>query len=291
VAQPVQPTKLPIAADGRSAYTVAEQAVRAAAAPIVANIAQMALPEGQRTVHVSHKDGWNNLVTDVDRAAEDTLLAVITSAFPTDAIVAEESGSRAGTSGYSWIVDPLDGTRNFTSANPHVCVNLALTDGDHLVLGLTYDPLREELFHAIEGGGAFLNGERISVSEQTDLRECVLGADMGYLGDEGKLLLEMLRDLWPGVQSVRMAGSAALGVAYAAAGRFELYVHHYVQPWDIAPGLLLVREAGGIATDLRGAYGMPASGCIIAAAPGVHAAFLAATDGMPWRASQQPQQT
>ena len=104
-------------------------------------------------------------------------------------------------------------------------------------------------------------------------------------------LLEMLRDLWPGVQSVRMAGSAALGVAYAAAGRFELYVHHYVQPWDIAPGLLLVREAGGIATDLRGAYGMPASGCIIAAAPGVHAAFLAATDGMPWRASQQPQQT
>jgi myo-inositol-1(or 4)-monophosphatase len=287
MAAPGQPTVLPVAADGRSAFQVAEQAVRAAAEPIVTNLPQMALPADQRIVQVFHKDGWNNLVTDVDRAAEDALLAVITNAFPTDAIVAEESGSRAGTSGYSWIVDPLDGTRNFASANPHVCVNLALTHGDRLVLGLTYDPFREELFHAIEGGGAFLNGERISVSEQDDLRECVLGTDMGYLGDEGKLMLNMLSELWPGVQSVRMAGSAALGVAYAAAGRFELYVHHYVQPWDIAPGLLLVREAGGMATDLRGAYGMPASGCIIAAAPGVHAAFMRATDGMPWRASQQ----
>jgi len=283
----VAATELPTAIDGRSAFDVAAQAVRAAAEPIVANLAQMAQPAGERMVQVSHKEGWNNLVTDADRAAEDALLAVITGAFSTDAIMAEESGSREGTSGYSWIIDPLDGTRNFASAVPHVCVNLALTHNDRPVLGLTYDPIRRELFHAIEGGGAFLNGERIAVSEQDDLRECVLGTDMGYLDAEGKLLLEMLRDLWPGVQSVRMMGSAALGVAYAAAGRFELYVHHYVQPWDIAPGLLLIREAGGVATDLRGAYAMPASGCIVAAAPGVHAAFMCATDGMPWRESQE----
>ncbi len=279
-------TTLPTANDGRGAFEVAEQAVRASGAVIMAHLPEMSLPPAQRTVRVSNKGGWNNIVTDVDHAAEKAILSILDLAFPHDAILAEESGSRDGTSGYSWCIDPLDGTRNFASGVPHICVNLALSHGDNLVLGLTYDPVRDEMFHAIEGGGAFLNGQRISVSEQSALRECIVGTDMGYKGDEGKLLLAMLENLWPGVQSVRMMGSAALGVAYAAAGRLEMYVHHYVQPWDIAPGLLLVREAGGIATDLRGTFAYPASGCIVAASSGVHAAFMRATEGSNWRSAQ-----
>ena len=280
-------TALPTATDGRGAFEVAEQAVRAAGATIMASLPQMSLPVDQRTVIVSNKAGWNNIVTNVDHAAEEAILAILDPAYPQDAILAEESGAREGSSGYSWCIDPLDGTRNFASGVPHICVNLALSHGDDVVLGLTYDPVRDELFHAIKSGGAFLNGQSISISEQTELIECVLGTDIGYKAGEGKLLFSMLADLWPGVQSVRMMGSAALGVAYAAAGRFEMYIHHHVQPWDIAPGLLLVREAGGIATDLHGVFAYPASGCIVAASPSVHAKFMQLTDSSDWRLTQR----
>lgn len=279
-------TTLPTATDGRGAFELAELAVRAAGAIIVAALPQMSFPVSERNVSVSNKSSWNDIVTDIDRAAEDAILSVLNSGFPNDAILAEESGARDGTSGYSWCIDPLDGTRNFASGIPHIGVNLALSRGDRLILGLTYDPVRNELFHAIEGGGAFLNGKQISVSEQTELRECVLGADMSYKAHEGKLLLTMLADLWPGVQAIRMMDSAALGLAYAAAGRFEIFINHFVQPWDIAPGILLLREAGGVTTDLQGDPAHPASGCIIAASPQVHAKFLLATAGSDWRATQ-----
>ena len=148
------------------------------------------------TVRVSHKRG-EGPVTEADHAADDVLHERLMPLIDGAQWLSEESRQRGALihGAPTWIVDPLDGTRNFASANPHVCVNLALTHGDRLVLGLTYDPFREELFHAIEGGGAFLNGERIFVSEQDDLSECVLGTDMGYLGDEGKLMLNMLSEL------------------------------------------------------------------------------------------------
>jgi myo-inositol-1(or 4)-monophosphatase len=282
----VPATTLPTAVGGRGTFDVAEQAVRAAGAVILAAFPEMTRPIAQRTVQISNKAGWNNIVTDVDLAAEKAILNVLDSTFPGDAILAEESGAREGTSGYSWCIDPLDGTRNFASGIPHLAVNLALSHGDRIVLALTYDPIRDEMFHAIDGGGAFLNGEPISISEQTDLPECVLGTDMSYKAEEGKLLLSMLADLWPGLQSIRMMDSAALGLAYAAAGRFEIYVNHHVQPWDIAPGLLLIREAGGIATDLRGDIAHPASGCIIAASPEAHANFVRATESSAWRSTQ-----
>jgi myo-inositol-1(or 4)-monophosphatase len=278
--------QLPVASDGRSAYDIAEKAVRAAAAEIMDKLPQMTRPRSQQTVNVTQKDTWNNLVTDVDHAAERALLGVLNTAFPEDAVLAEESGSHNGTSGYTWCVDPLDGTRNFTAGIPHIAVNLALSHGDDLVMGLTFDPVREELFHATLGGGAWLNDERIVVSEEMELRQCIFGFDMGYVDDGGTLLLQMLEHLWPGMQSIRMMGSAALGLAYAAAGRYGIYAHHYVQPWDIAPGILLAREAGGTVTDLRGDPCVPASGCVIAASPEVHKAFLKATDGLPWRLSQ-----
>lgn len=279
------PTELPKTKNGRDAYEIAEQAVRAAAAVIMPRVPEMSLPLDQRTVSVSNK-GRNDLVTDVDHASEAAIMAVLNAAFPDDAILAEESGARDGSTGYSWCIDPIDGTRNFASGIPHIAVNLALTHNERVVMGITYDPIRDEMFHAIEGGGAFMNDQSISVSEASTLPESILGVDMGYVDSKAKLMLAMLQGIWPGVQSVRMNGSAALGVAYAAAGRFEIYAHHHVQPWDIAPGILLVREAGGIATDLRGDPAVPESGCLVAASPAIHRAFMEATKGTPWRLSQ-----
>ncbi len=278
-------TALPTANDGRGAYEVAEQAVRAAAAVIAPRVAEMSLPVDQRTVVVSKK-GKNDLVTDVDHAAEAAILSVLDAAFPNDAILAEESGARDGSTGYSWYIDPIDGTRNFASGIPHIAVNLALTHNERIVLGMTYDPIRDELFHAIEGGGAFINDQQVRVSEATTLPESIFGMDWGPVNDKAKLLLDMLNGMLPGLQSLRMMGSAALGVAYAASGRFEIYANHHVQPWDIAPGLLLVREAGGVVTDLRGDPAVPESGCVIAASPAVHRAFMEATHGTAWRLSQ-----
>jgi myo-inositol-1(or 4)-monophosphatase len=287
VAKRTLPTaNLPTAKDGRSAFAVAEAAVREAGAVIMERLPEMTRPLSQRTVIVTNKDSWNNLVTDVDRAAEAALIGALDAAFPDHAVLAEESGARDGAGTYRWWIDPLDGTRNFAAGISQIAVNLALTDGDDLVLGLTYDPVRNELFHATLGGGAWLDDEPIAVSEVATLKESIMGFDMGYSGAKGELLLDMIKLLWPGMQSVRMMGSAALGVAYAAAGRFQIYAHHYVQPWDIAAGLLIVHEAGGIATDLRGDPAVPDSGCIVAASPAIHEAFMRATDGTAWRLSQ-----
>jgi len=246
----------------------------------------MSRPVAQQSVVVSSKDGWNNLVTDVDQAAEAAIITIVGEAFPEHGILAEESGAREGTTNYTWYIDPIDGTRNFASGIPQIAVNLALAHNRHIVMGITYDPIRNEMFHAVEGGGAFINEQPMHVGDKTTLREAIVGVDMGYIDDKGKMLLNMLSDVWPDMQSIRMIGSAALGIAYAAAGRFEVYAHHHVQPWDIAPGLLLVREAGGIATDLRGNQADPQSGCLVAASPAIHRAFMEATDGTEWRLSQ-----
>ena len=113
------------------------------------------------------------------------------------------------------------------------------------MLGLTYDPTRDELFLAERGRGAWLNGESMHVSEKQRVQDCLVGFDMGYDNDRARLLLEFLASLWPGVQSLRNMGSAALGIAYVAAGRTDLYLHRLLSPWDHAPGVLLVQEAGG----------------------------------------------
>jgi myo-inositol-1(or 4)-monophosphatase len=269
--------------DGRSTLAVAEEAVRAAGAAIVRRLPEMTGPRSESTVRISNKGAWNDLVTDVDREAEAAALGVIRAQFPNDAILAEESGSREGSTGYEWCLDPLDGTRNFASGIPHLAVNLALARDGETLVGLTFDPVRDELFQATLGGGTWLNGRQMHVSEETELRQCILGFDMGYVDEQGRMLLEMLQGLWPGLQSLRMMGSAALGMAYVAVGRIHVYANHHNQPWDVAPGLLMVRESGGMATDLQGAPAVPESGRLIAASPAVHAAFMSATKGTPWR--------
>ena len=260
---------------------VAEAAARAAGGVIMERFSAATGVEGKATIKVEFK-GRNNLVTDTDRAAEVAALGVLGGEYPGFGVLAEESG-RSGGGEFTWVVDPLDGTRNFASRLPQFAVNVALLRGDEVLLGLTFDPVRDELFTAEAGGGAFLGSRRVEVSSAPSLEESVLGFDLGYVDDRAAQLLDVLRALWPGVQALRIFGSAALGFAYVAAGRLQLYAHHNVAPWDIAPGLLLVREAGGVATDLRGDPATPASPSVIAGAASVHAQFMAATEGSAWR--------
>ena len=275
-------TQMPHTSLGETALDVAERAARVAGRVIMERFPEMTGPASERRVLVSNK-GWNNLVTDVDRTAEAAVLEVLTTAFPAFSVLAEESGGTTGTEPYTWYIDPIDGTRNFASGIPHLAVNIALSHQGRLIVGVTLDPVRDEMFSATLGGGTFLNGKRVTVSETAELVDSVLGFDMGYVDERGRHLLEMLLGLWPGMQSIRLMGSAALGMAYAAVGRVQIYAHHHVQPWDIAPGILLVQEAGGTVTDIEGRDIQPESGTVVAAGPLIHSRFMAATEDTAWR--------
>ena len=280
-----EPPALPAAPDGSGALEVAVRAAEAAGAEIRRRLPDTLGSGARERLGLRTKGGWNDRVTEVDKAAEDAALAVLAGAFPGHDVVAEESGAHGGGSPYRWYVDPIDGTRNFASGLPHLCVSVGLWAHGEPLVGVLLDPVRNETFTAAAGRGAALNGTPVSVSDEVRMEEALLGFDMGYKGPEGKLLLGAVAELWPGFQSVRMMGSAALGVTYAGCGRLELYAHHYVQPWDIAAAIVVVREAGGVATDLNGGPLTPESGNIAAGAPQIHALFMAATADSPWRAS------
>ena len=265
---------LPVAADGRTAMDVALQATSTAGEII--------------------RNGWNSdkqitfkgradIVTDIDVAAEKAVLEILTSAFPDFGILAEESQPVAGSSPYRWVVDPLDGTRNYAHSIPHFCTIAALAKDDEIIAGVIYDPVREETFTAAEGQGAFLNGDPISVSATTELSRCLLSCDLGYVDEKAGLALDMLRSLWPGMYSVRLMGSAGLGVAYAASGRVDLFFHHSLAPWDIAAGLIIAQEAGGQIVDRQGNKAGLFTPSVICSSPALVDGFLAATDGLPWR--------
>ena len=265
---------LPTTADGRTALDVALEATRTAGDII--------------------RGGWNSdrqitfkgradIVTDIDLAAEKAVLEILTSAFPDFGILAEESPPVTGASPYRWVVDPLDGTRNYAHSIPHFCTIVALAQGDDIIAGVIYDPVREETFTAADGQGAFLNGSPITVSETTELSRCLLSCDLGYVDEKAGLALDMLRSLWPGMYSVRLMGSAGLGVAYAASGRVDLFFHHSLAPWDIAAGLILAQEAGGRVVDRQGAPAGLFTPSVICSSPALVQGFLAATNGLPWR--------
>ncbi len=265
---------LPVTSDGRSAMDVALQATRTAG-EIIRN-------GWDSDKQITFK-GRADIVTDIDVAAEKAILEILTGAFPDFGILAEESQPVAGASPYRWVVDPLDGTRNYAHSIPHFCTIVALSEGDDIIAGVIYDPVREETFTASRGQGAFLNGTPISVSETTELSRCLLSCDLGYVDEKAGLALDMLRSLWPGMYSVRLMGSAGLGVAYAASGRVDLFFHHSLSPWDIAAGLILAEEAGGRIVDRQGNEAGLFTPSVICSSPTLIDGFLAATDGLPWR--------
>ena len=236
----------------------------------------------QTEIAVSFK-GRADIVTDVDLAAEKAILDLVRAEFPDFSILSEESDPIHTGSPYTWVVDPIDGTRNFAEGIPHFCVVVALAKGDQMLVGVTYDPLKEELFTAQQGQGAFLNGNPMSVSNRQEVADSILGFDLGYVDEKAGTALDMMRSLWPGLQSMRLMGSAALGLAYAAAGRIDLYFHHSLSPWDIASGLLLAREAGGEVVDRQGKPAGLYTPSVIASSPRLIDRFLHATEGLEWR--------
>ncbi len=288
---------IPPSTSGTSAHDVAVEAARRAGEIIAARF----YTEKQ----VSLK-GPGDLVTDVDLQAENAVIQLLRDEYPGFGIISEESAPVTTASPYTWVVDPLDGTRNYTWGIPHVAVVVALARDGEVVVGVTYDPIRHELFTAELGKGAYLNGDSISVSTKREMPESLLGFDMGYSDEKAVKALDMVSALWPGIQSIRLMGSAALGLAYAACGRVDIYFHHNLAPWDIASGLLLVSEAGGMAVDRHGdpatlfspdatvsvsggrerAPNLPDTSygkSVIASSPHLVARFLAATEGLEWR--------
>jgi myo-inositol-1(or 4)-monophosphatase len=233
-------TELPSSPNG-DALEVAIAAARAAGADL--------MERRGRSVSVSRK-GRANITTDADLAAEQIIVERISRAFPDHAILAEESGNTGAGAEFQWVVDPLDGTFNYSLGIPLFAVSIALVRHGKPLAGVVFDPANDELFAAGTGRGATLNGEPIAVESGRTFREAVIGYDLGYHDGRARRAIETEMLLWGHVQLFRCLGSAALGCAYAAAGRFDVYFHHFVSPWDFAAGWLLITEAGGIAVEL-----------------------------------------
>ena len=211
----------------------------------------------------------NDFVSDVDRHAEAMIIDAIKQAHPDHAILAEESGSTETDSEYTWIIDPLDGTLNFIQGIPHFAVSIAVAKGNHLEHGIIVDPIRNEEYVASRGYGAQLNGKRIRVSKRTKLEDCVLGTGIPPGSVEQRLDAYMagLHEFTARIRAVRRAGSAALDLAYVAAGRTDGFWEMGLSKWDIAAGIVLVREAGGFISDLSGGESYLDTGDIIATNP------------------------
>jgi len=209
-------------------------------------------------------------VTAVDRASEAAVLAFLERHRPHDEIMAEESGGVRHDDRH-WIVDPLDGTVNFIHSIPQVSVSIALYDGDTGLVGVVYDPLRDEIFSAARGEGARLNGHVISVSVTDELERAVLATGFPYDHDvKANELATVLREVLRHVNGVRRFGSAALDLAWVAAGRFDGYWELGIAPWDGAAGEILVREAGGVVTDPLGRESTPMMGLVVASNAHLH---------------------
>jgi myo-inositol-1(or 4)-monophosphatase len=192
------------------------------------------------------------LVTDADRASEEVIVGRIRSRFPDHAVVAEEAGGRDPGSGYLWWVDPLDGTNNYAHGFPHFSVSVALEEtGRGVVLGLVYDPMRDECFRAAAGGPAELNRRAIRVSDIGSLEDAIAATGFPYdrEKDNENNLPEFNRMILA-VQGIRRAGSAALDLSYVAAGRLDAYWELKLKPWDVAAGGIIVKRAGGTVTNI-----------------------------------------
>jgi myo-inositol-1(or 4)-monophosphatase len=209
--------------------------------------------------------GPNDYVTETDQAAEAAIIEVLHQAYPTHAILAEESGA-SGKSDYEWVIDPIDGTANFIHNYPHYAVSIALRHNGVLSQAVIYDPVRNDLFTATRGDGAFLNNRRIRVSRRTKLSECLIGISYPAKPDITiRAIAAEFASLTRATAGIRRTGSAVLDLAYIASGRLDGYLSFGLKPWDLAAGALLVQEAGGLVTDFAGDSGYLESGDLVAA--------------------------
>jgi myo-inositol-1(or 4)-monophosphatase len=233
------------------------------------------LREGHgKAANIEYK-GVIDLVTEYDRLSEELILSRLRAEFPTHRIYAEESGASGQEGDYEWLVDPIDGTVNFAHGLPIFAVSLALTHRRQLVMGVVYDPLRDELFAAEAGQGATLNGQRLRVSAERELGRSLLATGFPYdVRTNPQNNFAEFMAFYRRSQAVRRAGSAALDCCYVACGRFEGYWEYKVKPYDIGAAALLVREAGGRVTTAEGDENFLGAPSIVASNGHIHEQML-----------------
>uniref|UniRef100_A0A7N0ZVT5 Inositol-1-monophosphatase n=1 Tax=Kalanchoe fedtschenkoi TaxID=63787 RepID=A0A7N0ZVT5_KALFE len=211
-----------------------------------------------RTKHVEHK-GQVDLVTETDKACEDLIFNHLKQKYPEHKFIGEETSAANGvtelTDDPTWIVDPLDGTTNFVHGFPFVCVSIGLTIGKNPIVGVVYNPIMDELFTGIDGKGAFLNGNSIKASSQSELVKSLLATEVGTKRDKSTVdaTTNRVNSLLYKVRSLRMSGSCALNLCGVACGRLDLFYElGFGGPWDVAGGAVIVKEAGGLVYDPSG---------------------------------------
>lgn len=216
----------------------------------------------------------NDYVSEVDRAAEEAIIDILLSAYPNHAILAEESGAK-GESEFQWIIDPLDGTTNYLHGFQQYGVSIALMHKGVITQAVIYDPARNDLFTASRGHGAYLNDHRLRVSKRINLKEALIGTGFPYR-DFSNLdaYMAMFKEMLQKTSGVRRPGAACLDLAYVAAGRLDGFWEFGLNPWDIAAGVLLVQEAGGLVGDFRGEQNYLQSGDVLAGNPKIFGQLL-----------------
>ncbi len=240
----------------------------------VAKKAGNLLKKSFRRAHtVSYKDA-HNVVSESDVQAEKIIMAGIKKKFPTHDIFSEEAGMDAQGSDFLWIVDPLDGTTNFTRAVPHFCVSIALAKKGQVVLAVVYNPITGEIFTAEKGKGAFLNGKKISASGLDDISKAVVLVNRGASKEEKVRYTKIFDLLYKHVRSIRVYGSTALDLCYTAAGRFEAVIDNGCEFYDCAAGNLIAMEAGAMVTDFKGSRWAVKKSDILVCSPLLHPQFV-----------------
>jgi len=225
------------------------------------------------TISVSEKS-HNDFVTEVDHRAEQEIIQTIRRAYPHHAILAEESGQQDG-SEVEWIIDPLDGTTNFLHSFPHFAVSIGVRVKGRLEHGVIYDPLRNEIFSGTRGEGAQMNDRRMRISKRNNLGGALLGTGFPFREDQDfELYVQTLRVMMKDTAGVRRPGSAALDLAYVAAGRLDGFWEFGLKPWDCAAGALLILEAGGAVSDFGGGQDYMDSGNVVAGNLKIHQEML-----------------
>lgn len=197
----------------------------------------------------------NDFVTQVDKLSEEIIIAEIQKAYPKHSILAEESGETNPGSDFIWIIDPLDGTRNFMRGFPHFAISIAVMKKNQIEMGVVYDPIRQELFTATRGQGAYLNSRRIRVSDTKKMAAALIGTGFPFRDknkNDLKIYLNKFENVLLACSDIRRAGSAALDLAYVASGRLDGYWESDLKIWDVAAGSLMIKEAGGSVTDFQG---------------------------------------
>ncbi|MBU6505082.1 MAG: inositol monophosphatase [Betaproteobacteria bacterium] len=220
------------------------------------------------------KKGPADFVSEVDRMVEAAIIGVLREAYPDHAFLGEEGGA-VGESEFQWIIDPIDGTTNFLHGFPMYCTSIALVHKGVITQAVIYDPVRNDLFTATRGSGAFLNERRIRVSSQTRMEDALIGSGFPFSSMEHQeRYLRMFAEVMRKSAGIRRPGSAALDLAYVAAGRYDGFWEMGLKPWDMAAGALLIQEAGGLVSDLEGEDRFLQTGHVVAGTPKIFAQLL-----------------